>query len=253
MIPKASRKKPAFVSRSEKLATDYVVFVEAPKRAKGLPAVVFMDGDYSFDFAAAAYRNLRKRGAVPEALIVGVGYGRSFNEPGNRRGRDYTQSHSDEEPESGGADAYLSHLTGPLWAELEDNFGPTGDLRLIAGHSLGGLVALHALFQEKPFFNGALVGAPSIWWDGRNFLKNLKALREKRAELPARLYVGIGKEDTESMMEDFSLLKRQLEERPFSGLEFRSEIIPGKDHYDAAPELFERGLKALLGNGPCPL
>jgi predicted alpha/beta superfamily hydrolase len=246
MSPKPSEKSPAFISHSDALETDYAVFVEAPQGREPCPAVVFLDGDYIFDIAAKTYRTLRKQGLIAPAAIVAVGYGHSFNEPGNHRGRDYTPSASPEEPESGGADAFLGHLTGSLWPELARRYPLREDQRIIAGHSLGGLFALHALFQAKPFFKGALIGAPSIWWDRRNFLGYLAKLRSQKPVLPARLFLGIGEEDTVSMREDFDLLVAQLDGNRFQGLELIPRKFSKRNHYDVAPLLIAEGLRALL-------
>lgn len=245
MIPKRSGQKPDFISHSEVLATDYHVFVETPVVPGPLPVVMFLDGDYIFDFAVKACRELRTKGLLPPVLVAAVGYGLSFGEPGNHRGRDYTPSASGEEPESGGANAFLEHLTGPLWEELSKRH-PVSEQRLIAGHSLGGLFALHALFQEKPFFSGALVGAPSVWWNQRHFLGELAKLRANKASLQGRLFLGIGEEDTESMLEDFGMLEGQLHTKPFRELLIEFRRFAGLNHYDLAPSLVAEGLPWLL-------
>lgn len=248
MTPKRSAQKAAFISRSETLGTDYHVFVEPPEEQGPLPVLVFLDGDYLFDFAHRSYLELRSANAVPPALIVGIGYGRSFGEPGNRRGRDYTPSASVEEPESGGADAFLGHLTGTLWEELERRYPLKQQARYVGGHSLGGLFALHAFFQEQPFFNGALIGAPSVWWNQRHFLRELNKLHARKSSLPGKLFLGIGDQDTDSMLEDFGLLEGQLNKRPFRSLELESRRFPKHNHYDLAPELLKAGLGWLLNH-----
>jgi predicted alpha/beta superfamily hydrolase len=119
--------------------------------------------------------------------------------------------------------------------------------RVIAGHSLGSLLVLHALFQDKPFFDRALASAPSIWWDNRSILGLVAKLHERRAKLAGRLYIGVGEKDTPSMLGDIILLENLLERHPFSGLMVKSEQFPGQDHYDVMPFTMESGLVSLLG------
>jgi predicted alpha/beta superfamily hydrolase len=237
------------VARSAALDTDYVVYVKAPdaRREPGpWPAVLLLDGDYAFDAAVAAYQKLRAANGVPAALLVGVGYGKPFGSPGNRRSRDYTPTAGGEEPGSGGAGAFLTYLTGELWPELARRY-PIQEARgVLAGHSLSALFVLYALFQPRPFVHRFLVGAPSIWWDDRSLLKLAGQLRDRQASLPAQLFLGAGAEETESMLADLALLERQLAERPFADLEITSVKFPGHDHSNVAPELFGAGLRRLL-------
>jgi predicted alpha/beta superfamily hydrolase len=250
MPPPSTRAEAAFVSRSAALDTDYRVYTHAPdpRRDPGpWPVVLFLDGDYAFDPAVAAYEKVRAENDVPAALIVAVGYGLPFGSPGNHRGRDYTPTASAEEPGSGGADAFLAHLTGKLWPELSRRYSIRKDRSVLAGYSLGALLVLHALFRPRPFFSRFLAGAPSIWWDDRSLLRLAAALRKRQAKLPARLFLGVGAEDTASMLADLALFERQLAERPFAGLEITSVTFPGYDHFNLAPELFPAGLRRLLG------
>lgn len=250
MKPQITSAKPAFISRSRETGTDYVIYVDAPDTADArgpFPTVLLMDGDYLFDAAAGASRSLAGTGRIPPTIVVGVGYGMGFGKPGNNRGRDYTPTTSTDEPSSGGADRFLDYLGGTLWPELARRFPLREEGRVIAGHSLGSLLVLHALFQPRPFFDLALASAPSIWWDNRSILGLASGLRDRQAELKGRLYMGVGEEDTPSMMDDLALLEKQLGGRPFEGLRLAVERFPGHDHYDVVPHTMAAGLTALLG------
>jgi predicted alpha/beta superfamily hydrolase len=248
-----TRQTPAFFSRADELDTDYAVYVHAPDTSAGpgpWPALIFLDGDYSFDVAANVYQALRESKEIPPAVVVAVGYAKPFNDPGNRRGRDYTPTTASEEPASGGADRFLAHLTGPLWLELARRYPLHQESSVLAGHSLSSLLALHALFQPRPFFRRVLLGAPSIWWDNRSFLTLLRRFRDQQATLPAQLFIGVGTEETASMIGDLLLMETQLAERPFEGLQITSVKFPGRDHYNVMPDLFSAGLRTFFTRSP---
>jgi predicted alpha/beta superfamily hydrolase len=246
--PTITRAKPAFVSHSGETGTDYAIYIDAPRDAPGpWDAVLLMDGDYFFDAAVEAARSLRGEGRIPHTAIIGVGYGVGFGKPGNFRGRDYTPTAAAEEPTSGGADRFLAYLSGTLWPELVRRHPLRETGRAIAGHSLGSLLVLHALFQPRPFFTRALASAPSIWWDNRSLLGLVAGLRDRQKELVGRLYLGVGAEDSPSMLGDLDLLEKQLAARPFEGLRVTSERFPGRDHYDVVTISVRDGLATLLG------
>ncbi|HEY5078997.1 MAG TPA: alpha/beta hydrolase-fold protein [Opitutaceae bacterium] len=247
MKPTITKAKPAFVSHSKETGTDYTIYIDSPREAPGQwDAVLLMDGDYFFDAAVEAARSLRKEGRIPHTAIIGVGYGVGFGMPGNFRGRDYTPTASPEEPTSGGADRFLAYLSDTLWPELARRHPLRESGRAIAGHSLGSLLVLHALFQPKPFFSRALASAPSIWWDNRSLLGLISSLRTRQKELVGRLYLGVGADDSPSMLGDLDLLEKQLRDRPFEGLKVVSERFPGRDHYDAVAVSVRAGLATLL-------
>jgi predicted alpha/beta superfamily hydrolase len=168
--------------------------------------VMFMDGDDQFRFAVNAYQALRAGSEVPPLLLVGVGYGASYTKPGNRRLRDYTPTQMATEPGSGGADAFLGFLTGTLWPELARRYPLREDVRGLGGHSLGSLLALHALFQRRPFFNRILASAPSLFWDHRALLRHIGRLQRAGVTLSAHLFLGVGENDTPSMTSDLERL-----------------------------------------------
>ena len=238
-----------FILHSLQTGTDYSIFVAAPTPAREpgpWPVIAFMDGDDQFKYAVAAYRAARDTGEVPPLLLVGVGYGASYTKPGNRRLRDYTPTAMATEPGSGGADAFLAFLADTLWPELARRHPVCADVRGLAGHSLGSLLVLHALFQRESRFNRFLASAPSLWWDERRLLRLAAARRDSSSELPARLFLGVGTEDTPSMTGDLALLEAQLAARPFTALEIVSRHFADRDHYNVLPVSFREGLRTLF-------
>jgi predicted alpha/beta superfamily hydrolase len=241
---------PAFVSVSPETGTSYRIYVDAPataSRAGPWPCVLLMDGDYFFDVAVTVIRELLSAGRIPPVVVVGVGYGAGFGQPGNERGRDYTPTASSLEPASGGAGLFLRYLSGTLWPQLAERYPLRPEGRLIAGHSLGALFALYALFQDPPFFTGVLASAPSLWWDERSLLHLARDLRDRRSSLAAHLFLGVGTEDSPSMTGDLTLLEAQLAAHPFAGLKITSDRFPGRDHLTALPDALRAGFRALLG------
>jgi len=247
--PALTKAKPAFISHAQDLGTDYHIYADVPAgtRRKPMPAVLLMDGDFFFDTAVAAARELTKAGRIPPTVIIGVGYGASFGKPGNYRGRDYTNTTAAEEPLSGGAGRFLDYLTGTLWKELSARYPLRQKGRVLAGHSLGSLLVLYALFQKEPFFDLALASAPSIWWDNRSILLQVSALRKRQARLRGKLFLGVGEGDSPSMLGDLGLLEQQLKEHPFKGLSVCSQQFADRDHYNAPPVSVRSGLADLLG------
>jgi predicted alpha/beta superfamily hydrolase len=243
--------KPAFSFPSPETGTDYRIYVSPPAAAEGSgswPLVLFMDGDDQFAAGVAAYRELRPSGAVSPLLLVGVGYGASYAKPENRRGRDYTPVAHGDEPTSGGADSFLQFLTATLWPELVRRYPVDENIRGIAGHSLGSLLVLHALFQKQPFFTHHLASAPSIWWADRALLGAVENFRAAQVALPAKLFLSVGEKDSASMTGDLALLEAQLAEKPFAGLDVVSRRFPNKNHFNVLPDAFGAGLGALFGS-----
>jgi predicted alpha/beta superfamily hydrolase len=240
---------PSFRLLSPQNGTEYVIHVAMPEKAvEGgpWPAVAFLDGDDQFRFAAAAYRELRAKGEVPPLLLAGVGYGASYTKPGNRRIRDYTPTAIALEPESGGADGFMAFLKDTLWPELERRHPVADEVRGLAGHSLGSLLTLHALLRSAPAFNRILASAPSLWWDDHALIGRAAALERDGATVAARLFLGVGTDDTPSMTGDLERFEAQLAEHPVHGLEVFSRRFAGRNHYDVLPDAFREGLRTLF-------
>lgn len=237
-----------FRLHSPETGTEYHVQLHLPADDAGpWPVVAFMDGDDQFAEGMKAYDQLRAAGTIPPLLLAGIGYGASYTRPANRRGRDYTPVPHSDEPSSGGADAFLRFLTATLWPELSRRHPVDATIRGIAGHSLGSLLVLHALFQPAPFFTHHLASAPSIWWAERAILQQTQRLRAKQPQLPGRLFLSVGSDDTPSMTGDLDALEQQLSARPFAGLEVITRRFPGRNHYNVLPDAFRAGLQALFG------
>jgi predicted alpha/beta superfamily hydrolase len=236
------------------LDTRYALYVEPPAPPASdtpWPVVLCLDGDDQFTSLTAARAELAAAGQPPPPLLlVGIGYGAGYQQTGNRRARDYTPVPIEGAPEGGGADAFLDFLQTALWPELARRYPVSPYIRGIAGHSLGALFALHALFKPAPFFNRILASAPSLWWGDRILLRQAADLRAAQSTLPARAHLGVGLRDSTSMTTDLDLLEAQLAARPFEGLVLHRERYARKNHFNSINPAFLSGLTALFADGP---
>jgi predicted alpha/beta superfamily hydrolase len=148
------------------------------------PLLLVLDGEYEHQIAASIARFYAETGQVPEMIVVGV---RNTN-----RQRDMTTPAvggfqvPPEVGEAGGAERFLSFLGDELLPDLDRRYR-TAPLRVITGHSLGGLLAIYALGNRPDLFVGYVLMEPSAWWNRGHEVDQAKAVLSRPAGRYARV------------------------------------------------------------------
>lgn len=183
------------------------------------PVLYALDGDDHLDHAAATAAFLARHGAMPPVIVVGV---RNVD-----RNRDFTPSRVKALPTSGGADRFLAFLVNELVPAVSSAFR-TERFRVLSGHSLGGLLALHALATAPSSFDAYLAMSPSAWWDDELVVKELGARLRDTGPLDRALFLSVG--DERDLSPGFEAVRRELESARPPG--FRGEAVrqPGDPH-----------------------
>ncbi len=229
-----------------------------PAPPDGFPVLVLVDGDALFPAALSA---ARLQGARPEvtgvgpAIVLGIGYPGAAPFDAERRRQDLL-------PADGGADRFLDLIAGGILAQAE-RLAPVDRTRLsLAGHSFGGLFALHALFTHPGLFRSHVAGSPSIWWEERAILKT----RERFLRLPAaanapRLLITAGGEEQSGderrdpqraarlrmarMVDNAAEMAQALTASGRVACEH--VVFPGENHISVLPAMLSRAVAFALG------
>lgn len=128
-----------------------------PKRQ--YPVAYLLDGDAFFHFFTGITDHLSGTYVIPEMIVVGV--------VNTDRGRDFTPTavpESHPKPNGGGA-LFTAFLEGELIPYISSRYA-AAPYRMLLGHSLGGLLAVHLLVNRPALFDAYAVLDPALWWDG---------------------------------------------------------------------------------------
>jgi hypothetical protein len=171
----------SYTLRSGRLGESRVVDVALPagyeaNLSQHYPVLYVLDGEAEGQAAVAVTRFYASTGQLPPMIVVAV--------RNTQRTRDLTPPAvagftplPDVGP-SGGADAFLGFLADELIPWVNQGYR-TAPMRVLVGHSLGGLFALYALADRPQLFNGYLVMEPATWWNsGRELTAAGAALRQ---------------------------------------------------------------------------
>ena len=147
-----------------------VAWPEGEPPASGWPVLWLLDGEDNFAIAAVTARRLAGAGArtgIEPGLIVGV-----ESKTLAQRVYDYTpQVPGYAIPEglpahglrTGGGDAFLDALENELRPLIASRWSIDPERQTLAGHSFGGLLAIHALGTHRSFSAYAAI-SPSLWF-----------------------------------------------------------------------------------------
>src|SRR5688572_23404459 len=157
------------------------------------PVLYMTDGDAHIGHTASTIDFLVRNGRMSDLIVVGV--------TNTDRTRDLTPVKSTGKnaageltfPTSGGADNFLKFFETELIPEIEKQYR-VEPYRVFAGHSLGGLFAIHALITKPGLFNSYVSVSPSLQFENFEALKRAEDFLKNQKELKVTLYVSLGNE-----------------------------------------------------------
>jgi predicted alpha/beta superfamily hydrolase len=238
---------------------------EAPP--EGFPVIYLLDADSCFAMAVETLRLMtRKPHGYDPAILIGIGYPAGM-EASKERFLDYTTLAEEKAlpkrgddsswPEIGGAEAFLDFITGGLQPLVTRRYPVNARRQSLFGHSLGGFLALHALFTRRGAFAAYVAGSPSIWWADRVLLQEEENFRQQAEEaaggdgsaFPIELFIGIGeleKGHRSRMWENAEEMAERLTSRPPAGLVTTFGRFEGDGHVSVIPALIAKGIRVVL-------
>jgi len=179
--------------KSAKLGEDRKLFVALPSdyrtSTRRYPVLVLLDANDEPQFASAVANVifLASRRAIEPLIIVGVPNGKD-------RTHDMTPPaagpNAKQFSTAGGADRFLEFLTAEVVPKIRAQYRAS-PYTILAGHSFGGLFAIHVAATKPGAFSAIVAMSPSIWWNDSAVVRPY-AEAIARSSTPLRLFEGSG-------------------------------------------------------------
>lgn len=184
----------------------YRVRLLVPERAPpaaGFPVLWMLDGNAVLMTLDAQLLGRVAASAQPPVIAL-IGYDNDLRIDAAARSLDYTPARPGEDPatardplsperRSGGADAFLSLITGKIRPAVAERVHIDPARQTLWGHSYGGVFVLHALFSQPAAFQQYIAVEPSLWWGEGQLVRESEAFVAVAPRLGAtRLYLWNG-------------------------------------------------------------
>ncbi|MBS0411888.1 MAG: alpha/beta hydrolase [Proteobacteria bacterium] len=231
-----------------------------PPPQGGYAVLYVIDADLNFAATATAARLRALIGELAPAVVVGIGYPEAEHDFPTcliRRTRDLTPTVGNpamwdsinrqlgglEVDGFGEAEGFLDMIAREIAPRIA-KIAPVATGRdILFGHSLGGLLVIHALFNHPNRFHTFLSLSPSLWWDGEAVLADEPAFSRQVASgatAPA-VFIGVGalEQSPEQIprMPAEEVLQAAMVDRA-RDLGERLRALPGRAGYRAQVEVF---------------
>lgn len=243
-----------FSIKSTVLGEDRVILVRTPvgyeTNKVSYPVLYMTDGDAHMGHTASTIEFLTQNGRISDLIVVGV--------TNTDRTRDLTPVKSSNKnaagelqfPTSGGADNFLKFFETELIPEIEKQYR-VQPYRLLAGHSLGGLFAIHAMITKPGLFNSYIAVSPSLQWENNEALKRAENFLKNQKESKVTLFASIGDEPG-PIGEAFDKFKDALAKSSIKGFEWQAERMADEDHGSVVLRSHYFGLRKVYDGWQMP-
>jgi hypothetical protein len=239
------------VFHSQIIDDDFYLYISLPddydQSDKKYPVLYLLDGDVAFGMAASIARYLQFGNAIPELIIVGIGYGALKKNEGNMRSRDYTISARRGRSGTGGALKFREFLKEELIPYIENTYRTVPNDRTISGYSLGSLFAIYTLFTEPGLFNRYIVGSPHLSWDEYRIFTVQEEAFNKFDDIKAKVFISVGsEEDEEKYFNPIDEMVTLITEKGYDSLKMETKVFDGGTHLICPPEALTYGLVSVF-------
>lgn len=151
-----------------------------------------------------------------------------------------------DEPFTGGADAYLETLTGEIIPAIIGELGSEPAYFALAGYSLAGLFAVYSMYRTDRFARIVSVSG-SMWYPG--FVEFAES--HEPAALPEKLYLSLGDREARTRNQVMATVEQNtgalFDYYKSLGVEAVFEMNPGNHFRDAAQRM-AKGIVWLVRN-----
>ena len=243
-----------FSIKSTVLGEDRIILVRTPvgyeTNKVSYPVLYMTDGDAHMGHTASTVEFLTQNGRISDLIVVGV--------TNTDRTRDLTPVKSSNKnaagelqfPTSGGADNFLKFFETELIPQIEKEYR-TQPYRIFAGHSLGGLFAIHAMITKPGLFNSYIAVSPSLQWENNEELKRVETYLKNQKESNVTLFASIGNEPG-AIGEAFDKFKDMLAKSNIKGFEWQAERMADEDHGSVVLRSHYFGLRKVYDGWQMP-
>lgn len=158
---------------------------------------------------------------VEPLIIVMVNHGGTEDD----RFDEYTPTKPPNFKSGGKADSYGQMLVEELKPFIDSKYRTLTDPANtgLGGASLGGIVSLHLGLKYPLVFGKLAVMSPSVWWDNKHIVRNVKQLKSKPA---LRIWLDIGTGEGQRAVDDVKELRNAFVKK---GWVLNSDLI----HFEA--------------------
>ena len=236
--------------KSQVLGEERSVLVRVPpgyaaRAGERFPVLYMTDGDAHIQHTSGTIGFLARNNRMPEMIVVGI--------TNTDRTRDLTPTRVEQLPgnpnarfpTSGGADKFLKFIETELIPTVESKYR-TQPYRALAGHSLGGLFAVHTLVTKPELFNSYIAVSPSLQWDNFMMIDRVKEFFKARKELNRTLFTSLGNEpgdigDAYGLFRDV-LQKQQVKDFAWEAVKYDDEdhgSVVLRSHYAGLRKLYD--------------
>ncbi len=245
--------------RSQILGEERAILISTPatygRSTERYPVLYMTDGDAHLTHTRGTVDFLAANGLMPDLIIVGVA--------NTDRTRDLSPTHwvppaeAGEPPPgpntSGGADRFLDFFAKELFPYIESHYR-TAPYRIFAGHSLGGLLALHIMVARPDMFNAYIAASPALTWDDDYPLRTTKAFFKDRKVFPKTLFVAMGNEEAGNPKPTrFDWLRDTLGRVKAEGFVWGSMLMEDETHGSMVLRAHYWGLRKIFDGWKLPV
>jgi predicted alpha/beta superfamily hydrolase len=239
---------------SKVLGEDRAILVRTPAGYETnkltYPVLYLTDGDAHIAHTSSTAEFLARNGRMSEMIVVGI--------PNTDRTRDLSPTKPKQTgatgapqfPTAGGADNFLKFIETELIPEIEKTYR-VQPYRVLAGHSLGGLFAVHALLSRPELFNSYVAVSPALQWDNQVVVKRAEDFFKTRKELNAVLYMSLGYEPG-PIDDGFHQMKQVLTKNQVKGFEWEAQQMTDEDHGSVVLRSHYFGLRKIYDGWQMP-
>jgi len=233
---------------SQILNEDRTILISLPDSysdttSKTYPILVLLDGYAHFKTTAGivhfmSYDRLRNR-IIPEMIIVAI--------ENVDRERDFTVTKLKTKRENtmGGGKNFLAFIENELIPHMDKNY-KTEPHRILAGHSLGGQLAVNAFMVETSLFNAFIAIDPSIWWDEKTTAEKVDSMQTEAFK--KRIYIATanqGEAGIERNKKRHELLVSLFEKKAEGKQQVKLDYYDNENHRSIPLIAIYEGLKFL--------